>query len=120
MGSLASRLALVLVVGGLEGAAGFALASEKPDPLQYYPPRARAEGVQGRATLACTQRPDGSFAKCSVISEAPAGYGFGDAALAMSGRMALPPPPAGAHHSSDASKIVFPIVFQLPGSPKAP
>lgn len=47
---------------------------------QLYPSRARSNDVSGSATLRCTILPTGRAA-CSVVSETPAGYGFGQAAL---------------------------------------
>jgi hypothetical protein len=47
---------------------------------QLYPSRARQAEVDGQATLRCTVLPD-ARAACSVLYEAPLGYGFGSAAL---------------------------------------
>lgn len=47
---------------------------------QLYPARARQAEVDGQATLRCTVLPD-ARAACSVLYEAPLGYGFGTAAL---------------------------------------
>lgn len=47
---------------------------------QLYPSRARSANVNGAATLRCTILPTGKSA-CSVVSETPSGYGFGQAAL---------------------------------------
>jgi protein TonB len=50
---------------------------------QVYPQRARQGDVEGLASLRCTILPD-LRAACSVLSETPAGYGFGAAALKAS------------------------------------
>ncbi|MBU6373554.1 MAG: energy transducer TonB [Alphaproteobacteria bacterium] len=50
---------------------------------QLYPSRARSGEVSGAATLRCTILPTGKAA-CSVVSETPSGYGFGQAALRAS------------------------------------
>lgn len=47
-----------------------------------YPPEARAKGVEGEAVVAC-QTYGASFWSCALISESPAGAGFGPAALAL-------------------------------------
>jgi hypothetical protein len=49
----------------------------------YFPPRALAQGVSGRVLLACEFRSERRVA-CSIESETPSGYGFGNAALAIS------------------------------------
>ncbi len=51
-------------------------------PNPAYPEAARAEGVSGEVVLKVTVDALGETAGASVASEAPAGYGFGEAALA--------------------------------------
>lgn len=51
-------------------------------PNPAYPESARAEGVSGEVILKVTVDTLGRTAGASVASEAPAGYGFGEAALA--------------------------------------
>jgi TonB family protein len=50
---------------------------------RYYPPRAFNEGVSGSATVDCLVDGAGLLA-CTVVSEEPEGYGFGEAALRIS------------------------------------
>jgi TonB family protein len=60
-------------------------AVKEPDADQIralWPDAAR--GVEGLATLKCTVTADGRLAACTVLKEAPAGIGFGAAALAAS------------------------------------
>jgi TonB family protein len=57
-----------------------------------YPPRAKAHGVDGRATIHCLVAPDGGLTACTVVSEAPANYDFGAAALSLSKFFHLKPP----------------------------
>jgi len=40
-------------------------------------------GVSGSATLKCAVAIDGALDKCTIVSETPAGWGFGDAALGV-------------------------------------
>jgi len=60
-----------------------------PDPaaaaavLAFYPPAARAAGVEGQATISCTHNPHLALRACTLVSETPPGQGFGKAALAM-------------------------------------
>lgn len=54
---------------------------ERPRNLsRYYPRRALLRGVEGAVALDCIVSITGHLG-CSVISEAPRGWGFGDAAL---------------------------------------
>ena len=46
----------------------------------YYPPRAQEDEVQGKVVLACEIGDAGRVAQCIVVSETPAGYGFGKSA----------------------------------------
>ena len=56
------------------------IAPVTPD---YYPPAARAAGVEGEATVSCEHTPQMALTGCRLVSETPAGQGFGAAALAM-------------------------------------
>ncbi|RZJ95753.1 MAG: TonB family protein [Brevundimonas sp.] len=57
-----------------------------------YPERAAARGIQsGRVTLQCTVQSSGNLSDCSVVSEDPAGAGFGAAALAAARRSRVSP-----------------------------
>jgi hypothetical protein len=57
----------------------------KPDDtfLVFYPPAARAAGVEGQATVKCSRTAHLAMTGCTLVSETPAGQGFGAAALAM-------------------------------------
>lgn len=57
---------------------------------QYYPPRARDRGKEGRVTLDCLVGANGAIA-CVVAHETPAGWGFGDAALKIAPYFRLAP-----------------------------
>lgn len=54
------------------------------DIARYYPDRAQRMEVSGRATIDCTVSAKFTLEACSVLSESPAAYGFGDAALYLS------------------------------------
>jgi TonB family protein len=69
----------------------FATLPTADDMAEAYPPKAFAEYVGGRATIACAVTPDAGLANCSIKSEAPAGYGFGAAALALAQTIKLTP-----------------------------
>lgn len=51
-------------------------------PRPEFPDRALSRGVgEGTVSLSCTVQPNGSATACSILSETPAGVGFGQAAL---------------------------------------
>lgn len=53
-------------------------------PLSYYPPIALNAGVNGRVSLSCTATSKVQLKDCRAVEEAPAGQGFGEAALKLS------------------------------------
>jgi periplasmic protein TonB len=53
------------------------------DYSRYYPARAMERNQEGRVTLDCLVDPGGRIS-CSVVSEDPTGWGFGEAALRIS------------------------------------
>jgi hypothetical protein len=60
------------------------VASSDPQTvLAFYPPAARAAGIEGEAVIRCSRNEHLRLLRCSLISETPAGQGFGAAALAM-------------------------------------
>ncbi|HWF77914.1 MAG TPA: energy transducer TonB [Caulobacteraceae bacterium] len=75
--------------------------------LAYYPAAARAAGVEGQAVIRCKRDEHLALAGCTLVSETPAGQGFGAAALAMAAKS--PPNPklllkdAAAEPASDAT-----------------
>lgn len=56
-----------------------------------FPARALEREISGSAVLSCTSRVDGSVANCRVVSETPAGMGFGRAAIRVVQRAQLSP-----------------------------
>lgn len=54
--------------------------------MDYYPAAARKAGVAGVATLSCMRSVHYALTACTVASENPKGFGFGEAALAMAKR----------------------------------
>jgi TonB family protein len=107
---------LVLAALSQEPAAG---AAADAGPQANAPPAAGAEQVDGRARVSCTVTAEGRLVDCAVISEEPAGYGFGDAALRTSKLFKMNPigrdgrPVAGA-------KVVIPMVFKPPPAASGP
>ncbi len=80
-----------------------------------YPPKAKAAGVTGgSATLSCTVEVDGGLKACGVKDEAPAGMGFGAAAMAATPVFVM------RQWNDDGEpmvgrKITFPLTFQVKG-----
>lgn len=59
---------------------------EQPDArdyARYYPERAQEREVEGRATVECLVDASGRLS-CTITSEDPPGYGFGEATLRVS------------------------------------
>jgi outer membrane biosynthesis protein TonB len=78
------------------------------DPvLGYYPAAARTAGVEGQAVIRCKRDEHLALTGCTLVSETPAGKGFGAAALAMAAKS--PPNPklllkdAAAEPAADAT-----------------
>jgi outer membrane biosynthesis protein TonB len=62
------------------------------DPvLAFYPAAARAAGVEGQAVIHCKRDEHLALTGCTLVSEQPAGQGFGAAAMAMAAKS--PPNP---------------------------
>lgn len=76
------------------------------DIARYYPDRAQRMEVNGQATLSCTGTAKGTLEGCSVVSESPADYGFGDAAMKLSRWYRIAP--------LDGVQITIPIDFSVP------
>lgn len=61
-------------------------ATETPDGQEFTPERAMRDGRRGHVMLLCrSHASDGSVSGCRVAYENPRGYGFGAAALRMTG-----------------------------------
>jgi protein TonB len=66
--------------------------SRQPRPTaDDFPARALEREISGSATVECTARSNGAPANCRVISEEPAGMGFGRAAIRVVQRGQLSP-----------------------------
>jgi hypothetical protein len=64
-----------------------ASASTQPDAvLVFYPAAARAAGVEGSAVIRCVHDEHMGVKNCVLVSETPAGQGFGAAAMAMAAK----------------------------------
>jgi protein TonB len=95
------------------------IQSIKPDSIvKLFPETAIKAGYKvGRATVECAVAADGSLTGCITVTEDPAGYGFGEAALIVAGVMRMSPwSKQGA--PVEGARIALPVKFELP--PDAP
>lgn len=85
------------------------------DLLAVFPRTALSHGRNGRATITCTVTVDGALSGCFVVSEAPAGEGFGAAALALVPQFQMRPQLVDGQPVGGAS-VTIPIRFSTGGS----
>jgi TonB family protein len=87
------------------------IAPPSDDVMQStYPPQALKDHVAGKVALACRVTAQGRLADCSVLDEAPAGQGFGDAALKLAPQFQMQPMLRDGDPTDDGH-IVLPISF---------
>jgi protein TonB len=79
----------------------------------YYPDRASRLSQSGRASISCTVTITGALSGCSVVSEDPPDFGFGDAALKLAHLFKMQPKEADGQAVGGAS-VVVPIRFVAP------
>jgi TonB family protein len=87
-----------------------------------FPPQALSAGLKsGRGTLDCVAKDSGALDQCKIVSEEPAGMGFGAAALSIATVMQLNPWNAQSGPVGGA-RVRLPIVVKLPDgeAPAAP
>jgi TonB family protein len=89
---------------------------EKPsgDDMEWaYPAHAQRHDIEGRAVIVCQVAHDGRLADCRVVSETPMGEDFGVAAIALSQKFRMLPPPDG---DAKPAEVTIPILFKMPES----
>lgn len=79
---------------------------------RVYPSLARQQRIEGKVTLACSVDTDGYLSDCVVADETPAGHGFGNAALEVTGYMRMKP--ATAYGVPVTGHVRVPVNFTLP------
>jgi TonB family protein len=66
-----------------------------------YPSRAQWNDIEGRVTVDCALNDEGRPSHCQVVSEAPVGWGFGEATLVAVCRS---PPPRRGFYMRDGQR----------------
>lgn len=82
----------------------------------FYPRRATALGLEGRAVLECRVSVAGRLKDCRVYTETPPGAGFGEAALRLAPLIVARPGTINGAPIVD-EPVRVPIAFRLPGGP---
>jgi hypothetical protein len=82
------------------------------DMAAAFPAKATADHVGGRAIVGCAVTADGGLADCTVVSEDPAGYGFGPAALGLTPLIRLD---RSTGRPEVGERLNLPIRFMAPG-----
>jgi periplasmic protein TonB len=80
---------------------------------RYYPPRALEREQEGRVSLDCVVAADGRIS-CTVTSEDPSGWGFGEAAIRISRSFRMAPATRDGVPTS-GGRVRVPITFRLSG-----
>ncbi len=110
--------------------AGAARAADRAEPVTRiqaaYPAEAARAGVEGSATIGLTVAKDGSVAAAKIVSEIPAGYGFGEAARTAASAWTFTPGAAGRYRVTMNFSLAAPApgearpVENATGLPPAP
>lgn len=80
--------------------------------LDFVPAEARRRRQAGRASVNCEIQLDTRLDSCRVVSETPAGFGFGDAALTIAPRyFRFRPPRTGSGQSVAGARVTVFVEF---------
>ncbi len=81
------------------------------DVTSVYPIGAQRLGLSGKAEMACQVDADGKLGDCKVVSEEPAGFGFGDATLRLARYFQVRPKsvPGGP----EGAQVTIPVRFVM-------
>lgn len=82
--------------------------------LRDYPDRAAREGVDGAVVLDCEVGRLGAMTSCEIVSETPAGRGFGQAALLLSRFYNVRLRHTGPDPMQEGRRLRLPIRFARP------
>ncbi len=90
---------------------------KKPTPetmLSVWPKAAMEKGIDGKAVISCEVSRQGVMKNCVVVSEFPAGAGFGQAAIAMTPQLLLSPMKVDGV-PVDGGRVQMPLTFKDSG-----
>lgn len=93
---------------------------ERPDAekvAEAFPQIAQMLGLEGRTTLSCDVNAKGVLEHCVVLSESPAGLGFGPATLTLAKTFRMKPKTVDGV-PVDGGTVRIPMVYKLPPRPK--
>jgi TonB family protein len=82
------------------------------DVARVYPAAANASKVSGKVTMSCVADIDGFLTECTIQTETPPGYGFGNAALEISAYMQMRP--ASNFGVPVRAQVSVPVNFTFP------
>ena len=83
------------------------------DMAVAYPGVAALKHVSGHATMVCSTKETGDMNRCMFTDEAPAGYGFGAATLALSRTFRMAPS-ANCAGTVSATVVIIPVGWVMP------
>lgn len=89
------------------------------DVSRFYPPIAQFMALGGRAEMSCSVSALGTLEGCRIVSEIPAGMGFGAAALSMAAIFHMRPKAIDGSNVAGA-QVNIPIRFAFPPTQAAP
>ncbi len=89
------------------------------DLARYFPDIAVEAGVGGRAVISCRAMATGELAQCEVVSETPAGFRFGEAALRLAPLFRLAPRMTDGS-SVEGITLRLPLAFHVAEPPPPP
>jgi len=125
--NMKSCILLGLAIAAISGACNAAETARAVKPSEwrarpsgdmasrYYPDRAQRMEVGGQAVVDCRIGPEGKLEDCKVLSESPAEYGFGEAAIRLTKFMELAPPSEKDKRKGRMRRII-PVGFAVPRS----
>jgi protein TonB len=90
---------------------------ERPDGnafSRYYPSRAQERDKNGLVRVRCAVNASGRLVSCTILSEEPSGWGFGDATVRMAQREFRVRPQTVNGQPTDGGTITFPVRWRLP------